>query len=142
MYSRSKVEAIRRLKQEHAQGHPEEVYGCEFLDASTEAMQLASCSEEKVFLWDVSTGKQLAGVGPPSDIQHEPTGMLCPPSACMESWRTAADFGLLITALMLSISLRHKWTSQLPSAVVRALARDVGLYCNDKKAVLSGIWVG
>lgn len=70
-------DSIRRLKQEHAQGHPEEVYSCEFLDASTEAMQLASCSEEKVFLWDVGTGKQLASAGPPSDIQHEPTGTLC-----------------------------------------------------------------
>ncbi|CAK0783444.1 hypothetical protein CVIRNUC_006643 [Coccomyxa viridis] len=56
------------------EGHPEEVYSCEFLDASTEAMQLASCSEEKVFLWDVGTEKQLASAGPPSDIQHEPTG--------------------------------------------------------------------
>ena len=63
------------------------MYGCEFLDASTEAVQLASCSEEKVFLWDVGTGKQLASAGPPSDIQHEPTGTLRPTNACMESWR-------------------------------------------------------
>lgn len=41
-------------------------------------MQLATCSEERVFLWDVITGAQLATAGPPADIQHEPAGMPWP----------------------------------------------------------------
>ena len=111
---------MRYLKQEHLQGHPEEVYGCEFLDTSTEAMQLASCSEEKVFLWDVGTGKQLASAGPPSDIQHEPTGMLGPTYACMQSWRTCSS----IESTCNHIYVFHKpiALSQLPSAAVQAFA--------------------
>lgn len=57
------------------QGHPEEVYGCEFLDASAKSMRLATCSEEKVYLWDVASGRQLDSAGPPTDIQHEPDGV-------------------------------------------------------------------
>ena len=112
---------MRYLKQEHLQGHPEEVYGCEFLDTSTEAMQLASCSEEKVFLWDVGTGKQLANAGPPSDIHHEPTGTLGHTYACMQSWRMCSSIGSTWDC----ISVFHKLMalSQLPSAVVQAFAR-------------------
>ena len=56
------------------QGHPEEVYACEFLDTSTGSMRLASCSEDKVYLWDIATGCQLDSAGPPLDIRHEPAG--------------------------------------------------------------------
>lgn len=56
------------------QGHPEEVYGCEFLGGLTGSMQLASCSEEKVYLWDIATGSFLDSAGPPLDIRHEPAG--------------------------------------------------------------------
>ena len=61
------------------QGYPEEVYGCEFLDMSMGAMHLASCSGEKVYLWDIATACQLDSAGPPSDIRHEPAGsqLLC-----------------------------------------------------------------
>jgi len=56
------------------QGHPEEVYGCEFLGGSNGSTQLASCSEEKVYLWDITTGGFLDSAGPPLDIRHEPAG--------------------------------------------------------------------
>ncbi len=61
-------------KGRRAQGHPEEVYGCEFLGNSLGAMHLATCSEDRVYLWDVATGCQLDSAGPPLDIRHEPAG--------------------------------------------------------------------
>lgn len=37
-------------------------------------MRLASCSEDRVYLWDIATGCQLDSAGPPLDIRHEPSG--------------------------------------------------------------------
>ena len=51
------------------QGHPEEVYGCEFVGGSG---SLVSGSGESLFLWDVATGRRLCEAGPPgrADAQH------------------------------------------------------------------------
>ena len=62
------------VKQDYLQGHPEEVYGCEFLDTSAGSAHLASCSAERVYLWDIATGRLLDSAGPPLDIRHEPAG--------------------------------------------------------------------
>ena len=49
-------------------------------------MHLASCSEDRVYLWDVATGCQLDSAGPPLDIRHEPAGIIYVPprsAACL-----------------------------------------------------------
>lgn len=56
------------------QGHPEEVYGCEFLGGGS-GLRLASGSAESVFLWDVGTGCRLSEAGPPADVQSRTAGV-------------------------------------------------------------------
>lgn len=56
----------------NTQGHPEEVYGCEFVGGS--GQQLVTGSAESLFLWDVSSGARLAEAGPPSELRGEAPG--------------------------------------------------------------------
>ena len=84
-------------KRNHVQGHPEEVYGCEFLDASAGSAHLASCSAERVYLWDIATGRLLDSAGPPLDIRHEPAGGCASPqpAACLISNSTTCNAKLV-----------------------------------------------
>lgn len=51
------------------QGHPEEVYGCQFLGAEGGALQLATGSAQSVYLWDVETAMLLEEAGPPAVVK-------------------------------------------------------------------------
>lgn len=57
------------------QGHPEEVYGCEFLNGHGNSLQLATGSSENVYLWDVATAGLLSEAGPPTDLRDTAGGM-------------------------------------------------------------------
>lgn len=56
------------------QGHPEEVYGCEFLNGHGNSLQLATGSSENVYLWDVATAALLGEAGPPTDLRDTAGG--------------------------------------------------------------------
>lgn len=60
------------------QGHPEEVYGCEFVSGDGSSLQLATGSSENVYLWDVATATCLSKASPPSDLRDLAGGMSCP----------------------------------------------------------------
>ncbi|CAL8464540.1 g4075 [Coccomyxa elongata] len=60
------------------EGHPEEVYGCEFVSGGGNFLQLATGSSENVYLWDVATATCLSKASPPSDLRDLAGGMSCP----------------------------------------------------------------
>ena len=49
------------------QGHPEEVYACEFLSDN----RLLTASADKLFLWDLNTGTQLQQAQQTADTTKE-----------------------------------------------------------------------
>ncbi|EIE19184.1 WD40 repeat-like protein [Coccomyxa subellipsoidea C-169] len=61
------------------EGHPEEVYGCEFVHGDGGSLQLATGSSENVYLWDVATATRLTEAGPPTDMRDNAGGTLLPP---------------------------------------------------------------
>lgn len=88
------------------QGHPEEVYGCEFVEGDGNSLQLVTGSSENVYLWDVATATRLAEAGPPSDLRDIAGGKPLPRkpiSLCMSTvphW----PFNFMFKALVMGFS--------------------------------------
>ncbi|BDA49586.1 probable WD repeat and SOCS box-containing protein 1 [Coccomyxa sp. Obi] len=84
--------AVPRYGAEEAgclEGHPEEVYGCEFVSGGGNSLQLATGSSENVYLWDVATATRLSEAGPPSDLRDIAGGGSIP-----ERWQPGYVFSL------------------------------------------------